>query len=82
MFTIIDDEAVRRHKLTSQSPADGSVFSPGSVGVLDDPDEGGLVMYYQYFNLSAKDTEGIRFGFNYLEFGEDGWPTLVAERSG
>lgn len=63
------------------SQPDGSVFSPGSIGILDDPDEGGLIMYYQYFNVSAAQTEGLRFGFNYLEFGTDGWPVLVEERS-
>lgn len=58
-----------------------AVFAPGSPGIIDDPDEGGLVMYYQYRNTTDLVSPNIRFGFNYLEFDAEDWPVLVAKRT-
>ena len=64
---------------------DGQVFAPGSIGILDDPDLG-MVMYYQYWNITLANQEskpkmdGLRFGYNLLNWDEDGWPELVQSR--
>ncbi|KAK3179509.1 hypothetical protein K4F52_009081 [Lecanicillium sp. MT-2017a] len=55
-----------------------TVFAPGSVGVINDPDEG-LCMWYQYQDNTAE-LPNLRFGYNYLNFDADGWPILTAER--
>jgi arabinan endo-1,5-alpha-L-arabinosidase len=60
------------------SNPDGSVWAPGSMGVLDDITEG-RVLFYQYHVKGSKD---VRFGFNFLEFDGEGWPVLVADRNG
>lgn len=54
------------------------VAEPGSIGIFNDQIEG-LVMYYQYKNLTAKD-HSLRFGYNYLDFDEQEWPVLVAQK--
>ncbi|KAI1324433.1 glycosyl hydrolase [Xylariaceae sp. FL0255] len=65
------------------SRSDGQVFSPGSIGILDDPTLG-TVMYYQYWNITLVNqqanpkTDGLRFGYNLLDWDSDGWPVLVA----
>lgn len=56
----------------SNSP---EVYLPGSVGVTLNEQEQ-LVMYYQYRNISAAKTEGLRMGYNYLNFDQEGWPVL------
>lgn len=72
------------------------VFAPGSIGVVNDPEEG-LCMFYQVCQLVESSYvgrqltqpqyknftagPGLRFGYNYLEFSWDGWPVLVASRN-
>lgn len=64
---------------------DGQVFAPGSIGILADPDLG-MVMYYQYWNITLANQQsnpkmdGLRFGYNLLNWDEDGWPELVESR--
>jgi arabinan endo-1,5-alpha-L-arabinosidase len=60
------------------SNPEGSVWAPGSVGVLDDVTEGQM-LYYQYH---VKGSNDVRFVFNFLEFDGEGWPVLVADRNG
>lgn len=71
--------------LVLASNEDGSIWAPGSVGVLDDDVEG-RVLYYQYHvkNTTSDAIGPFRFGFSYLEFDESGWPVVVSEgnRSG
>lgn len=55
------------------------VFAPGSIGILNDSVEG-LVMYYQYKNLTSKD-HSLRFGYNYLGFDSEDWPYLMSQKS-
>jgi arabinan endo-1,5-alpha-L-arabinosidase len=52
------------------SNGNGTVFAPGSLGILDDPVEG-RVMYYQYFNKFDLGSVKRRFRFNYLAFDQD-----------
>lgn len=52
------------------------VYLPGSIGITLD-DQNKLVMYYQYRNMSATKTEGLRFGYNYLNFDNEDWPVLT-----
>ena len=65
--------------LASHSGPQFQVFAPGSIGILRDDAEG-LVMYYQYKNLTAADTS-LGFGYNYLGFDDGGWPLLSAKKS-
>jgi arabinan endo-1,5-alpha-L-arabinosidase len=66
--------------LVLASHSNNAVWSPGSIGILNDPVEG-LVMYYQYENYSTGTTHpGLRFGFNWLEF-QNEWPVLVDVRN-
>ena len=62
----------------------GGIWAPGGQGVLeDDSDEAGeegVLLYYHYvtFNeLAGRPEKGFKFGFNRLQFGDDGWPVVV-----
>ncbi|RYP64421.1 hypothetical protein DL770_009206 [Monosporascus sp. CRB-9-2] len=61
----------------------GGIWAPGGQGVLEDDGErgeGGVLLYYHYvpFDEQARRPgTGCRFGWNRLEFGDDGWPVVV-----
>ncbi|KAJ1327380.1 arabinan endo-1,5-alpha-L-arabinosidase [Microdochium nivale] len=59
------------------------VFAPGGQGIWDDEVEG-PVLYYHYvsFNLTtnrvSETDKGYKFGWNKLDFRDDGWPRVVS----
>ncbi|RYP53398.1 hypothetical protein DL768_001643 [Monosporascus sp. mg162] len=61
----------------------GGIWAPGGQGVLEDDGErgeGGVLLYYHYvpFDEQARRPgRGYRFGWNRLEFGDDGGPVVV-----
>ncbi|RYP58237.1 hypothetical protein DL771_011302 [Monosporascus sp. 5C6A] len=61
----------------------GGIWAPGGQGVLEDDGEGGeggVLLYYHYvpFDEQARRPgKEFRFGWNKLEFGDDGWPVVV-----
>lgn len=61
------------------------VWAPGGQGVMNDTETGGPMIYYHYvpFNTTTNQPDyGYRLGWNKLDFGNDGWPTLVAMATG
>lgn len=57
-----------------------NVYAPGGQGVMWDEGLQRVVMYYHYINRTS-DMENAQFGWNYLDFTEDGWPTVVTASS-
>jgi len=58
------------------------VFAPGGQGVWDDPVEG-TVLYYHYVvfdtqtNKPDLNDKGYKFGWNKLDFSDEGWPKVI-----
>ncbi|KAF2111390.1 glycosyl hydrolase [Lophiotrema nucula] len=55
----------------------GNVYAPGGQGVVVDPDDNKIALYYHYVDEDAgEEYADYQFGINYLDFAM-GWPVVV-----
>jgi len=57
----------------------GDVYAPGGQAILVHPESNRTIMLYHYVRPSVSyENEQKFFGFNYLEWKDDGWPVLAS----
>ncbi|CAI6301400.1 unnamed protein product [Periconia digitata] len=56
----------------------GDVYAPGGQGVIVNPDNNKIALYYHYVNTTiGYNYEDFLFGFNYIDL-SSGWPVVTA----